>query len=267
ERAFLGDAQLGLTFCLLGIFMVLAWVFASWTRPIVVMSVIPFGLIGAIYGHDLWQVPLSMFSIVGMIGMTGIIINDSIVLVSTVDEYARKRGLFPAIIDAVCDRFRPVMLTTLTTVLGLAPLLYERSSQAEFLRPTVITLVYGLGVGMFIVLLLVPAVLAIQLDVRRQVTALRRGLRASNGQAARRARGLLIGAGLALAGLFAVTLGAVIFSGALPVWLVTLWPALEGVPPLGAALGLFTVASLALLALTYVIGRIVVRPRRARLPA
>jgi multidrug efflux pump subunit AcrB len=267
ERAFLGDAQLGLTFCLLGIFMVLAWVFASWTRPIVVMSVIPFGLIGAIYGHDLWQVPLSMFSIVGMIGMTGIIINDSIVLVSTVDEYARKRGLFPAIIDAVCDRFRPVMLTTLTTVLGLAPLLYERSSQAEFLRPTVITLVYGLGVGMFIVLLLVPAVLAIQLDVRRQVTALRRGLRAANGQAARRARGLLIGAGMALAGLFAVTLGAVILSGALPVWLVTLWPALEGVPPLGAALGLFTGTSLALLALTYVIGRIVVRPRRAHLPA
>ena len=59
QRDFLGDASLGLIFCLLGIYMVLAWVFASWTRPVVVMAVIPFGLIGAIYGHDVWGVPLS----------------------------------------------------------------------------------------------------------------------------------------------------------------------------------------------------------------
>lgn len=92
ERDFLGDAQLGLMLCLLGIYLTLTWVFASWTRPLVVMSVIPFGLIGAIWGHWYWGVSLSMFSIVGLIGMTGIIINDSIVLVSTIDEYARKRG-------------------------------------------------------------------------------------------------------------------------------------------------------------------------------
>ena len=78
--------------------------FASWARPIVVMSIIPFGLIGTLWGHYLWGINLSMFSIIGLIGMTGIIINDSIVLVSTIDEYSKNRGLKPAIVDAICDR-------------------------------------------------------------------------------------------------------------------------------------------------------------------
>ena len=99
ESSFLNDALVGFILCLLGIFLTLAWIFSSWTRPIVVMVIIPFGLVGAIYGHVAWGVPLSMFSVVGLIGMTGIIINDSIVLVTTIDEYAETRGLVPAIID------------------------------------------------------------------------------------------------------------------------------------------------------------------------
>ncbi|MEM6479655.1 MAG: efflux RND transporter permease subunit, partial [Pseudomonadota bacterium] len=122
ERDFLSDARTGLILVLGGIFLTLAWIFSSWTRPLVVMFIIPFGLIGTIYGHYVWGVPLSMFSVVGLLGMTGIIINDSIVLVTTIDEYAEERGLIPAIIDGACDRLRPVMLTTLTTVLGLTPL-------------------------------------------------------------------------------------------------------------------------------------------------
>jgi predicted RND superfamily exporter protein len=148
-------------------------------------------------------------------GMIGIIINDSIVLVTTVDQYARDRGLLPSIIDATCDRLRPVLLTTLTTVLGLTPLLFERSTQAEFLKPTVITLVYGLGFGMFIVLLLVPAVLAIGHDMRQQITSLRRAL-------AQPSRGLALlpmVAGVALLGWFAATFGAVLAFGALPLGL------------------------------------------------
>jgi multidrug efflux pump subunit AcrB len=176
EDAFLSDAMTGLILCLGGIFLVLAWVFGSWTRPVVVMAVIPFGLVGAIWGHWLWGLPMSLFSVVGLIGMAGIIINDSIVLVSTVDEYAEKRGLHPAIVDAAADRFRPIFLTTATTVLGLAPLLFERSSQALFLQPTVVTLVSGLGFGMVIVLLLLPAILAIQADVQRLAAAARRGV-------------------------------------------------------------------------------------------
>jgi multidrug efflux pump subunit AcrB len=88
EREFLNDAMTGFLLCILGIYLVLAWIFASWTRPLVVMAIIPFGLVGTIYGHQAWDVPLSMFTVVGLIGMTGIIINDSIVLVTTIDEKA-----------------------------------------------------------------------------------------------------------------------------------------------------------------------------------
>jgi multidrug efflux pump subunit AcrB len=211
ERAFLDDAMTGFILCLLGIYLVLAWIFASWTRPMVVMVIIPFGLVGAIYGHVLWDVPLSMFTVVGLIGMTGIIINDSIVLVTTIDEYAEERGLIPAIIDGTCDRLRPVLLTTLTTVLGLAPLLYEGSADAQFLKPTVITLVYGLGFGMVIVLLVVPAILAMQQDFAKQFTALRR----ATGTLTRHpAMGFGLGAlGVALAALFAATLGSALATG------------------------------------------------------
>jgi predicted RND superfamily exporter protein len=158
--------------------------------------------------------------------MTGIIINDSIVLVTTVDEYARDRGLVPAIVDAVADRLRPVLLTTLTTVLGLAPLLYERSADAQFLKPTVITLVYGLGFGLVVVLLVVPSILAMQQDVARQMQALRRGLGTM-------ARAPLMGAGVVLAvlgvaGLFAATLGAQIVTGAMP------WGLADALPVEGA---------------------------------
>ena len=162
-----------------------------------------------------------MFTVVGLLGMTGIIINDSIVLVTTVDEYAEGRGLRPAIIDAAADRLRPVMLTTLTTVMGLAPLLYEKSSQAQFLMPTVITLVYGLGFGMVLVLLVVPALMAMQEDMGRMRAGLRRALRT------RRAGGLrgLMGLGLALVlGWFAATLGHVLWQGALPSVLAGLVP-------------------------------------------
>ncbi len=210
EDRFLADARTGLILVLLGIYLTLAWIFSSWTRPVVVMAIIPFGLIGTIYGHYVWDVPLSMFTVVGMIGMVGIIINDSIVLVTTVDEYAQDRGLVPAIIDGAADRLRPVMLTTLTTVLGLMPLLYEGSNQAEFLKPTVITLVFGLGAGMFLVLLVVPSLMAMQQDIRKQVQSAKRALRGRHfGMWAPAG----LGAALALA-LFAVTVAPVLVTGA-----------------------------------------------------
>ena len=176
EKEFFSDAIVGYMLCLLGIYLALTWIFSSWMRPIIVMSVIPFGTIGMIFGHWVMEVPLSMFSIVGLIGMSGIIINDSIVLVTTIDEYSERRGLVPAIVDACCDRFRPVLLTTLTTVLGLAPLLFEKSAAAQFLKPTIITLSFGLGFGVFLVLLIVPTLVIIQKDFGRLFVSLRRGL-------------------------------------------------------------------------------------------
>lgn len=165
ESRFLSDAVLGSTLCLIGIYLTLAWIFASWTRPIVVMLVIPFGAIGMIWGHHWHGLPLSMFSVVGLIGMSGIIINDSIVLVTTIDGHAKRRPLIGAVIDGSADRLRAVVLTTLTTVAGLTPLLFEQSRQALFLMPTVITLVYGLGFGMLLVLVVTPSLIAIQNDI------------------------------------------------------------------------------------------------------
>jgi len=242
EREFLGGASVALVLCLLGIYLTLAWIFAHWTRPLVVMSVIPFGLIGAIWGHWVWEMPMSLFSIVGLIGMAGIIVNDSIVLVSTVDEYSEKRGLHAAIVDAVSDRFRPVLLTTLTTVLGLAPLLYEESSQAEFLKPTVITLVFGLGFGMVLVLLVVPAIMAAQADIVRAFASLRRGVR----RGPRGMRPVLVAAvvGTVLAALalpFQVAL-----TGSLPSWLVPLGPDMPDASPALVAVAAFVAVGLVL---------------------
>ncbi len=253
EEQFLSDALTGLILCLTGIYIVLAWIFASWTRPLVVMSVIPFGLVGTIWGHHVWDVPLSMFTVVGLLGMSGIIINDSIVLVTTIDEKADSRGLIPAIVDGAADRLRPVLLTTATTVLGLTPLLYEGSSQAEFLKPTVITLVYGLGFGVAMVLLIVPAFMAMQSDIARQFTALRRGLRTRSGGLGR-ALGLALAATL---GWLGATLGWTAVTGTLPGPLAGAAPALSGIAPMTAALGLFVAGAAAIAVAAYAITALV----------
>jgi multidrug efflux pump subunit AcrB len=209
EDDFLKDARTGLILCLTGIYLVLAWVFSSWTRPMVVMAVIPFGLVGTIYGHHFHDVPLSMFTVVGLLGMTGIIINDSIVLVTTIDDHAQERGAIPAIIDGAADRLRPVFLTTATTVLGLAPLLFERSVQAQFLKPTVITLVYGLGFGMVLVLIVVPALMAIQNDFARQMRAMGRA------RTAQPLRPVMALVSLVLLGWLGLTMGWALLQGEL----------------------------------------------------
>ncbi len=177
ERDFLSDALVGFIFCVTGVYLVLAWIFASWTRPLVIVLAIPFGVIGTVWGHHWFDIPITMFSIVGILGMAGIIVNDSIVLVTTADEYAEDRALFPALVDATADRLRPVLLTTITTVVGLAPLLYEQSQQAQFLKPTVVTLTFGLTFGVLLVLLVTPAMVAIQKDIGDALRSARRMVR------------------------------------------------------------------------------------------
>ena len=252
ESTFLRDALTGLVLCLTGIFLVLTWVFGSWTRPLVVMAIIPFGLVGTIYGHAHWDVPLSMFTVVGLLGMTGIIINDSIVLITTIDEYGETRGLFPSIIDGAADRLRPVMLTTMTTVLGMAPLLYEQSQQAQFLKPTVITLVYGLGFGMFLVLLVVPALVAAQHDISRQIASMRRSLRSP--VVGMRAGMIFLWALVAV--WCVVTLGWVMMDGDLYPALAATFPGITALPAMLAALLLFIAGSLLIALLGYLLGAI-----------
>ncbi|MFK7836386.1 MAG: efflux RND transporter permease subunit [Sulfitobacter sp.] len=260
EDEFLSDALTGLILCLTGIYFVLAWIFGSWTRPAVVMAIIPFGLVGTIYGHAVWDVPLSMFTVVGLLGMTGIIINDSIVLVTTIDEYAETRGLIPSIIDGASDRLRPVLLTTLTTVLGMTPLLYEQSQQAQFLKPTVITLVYGLGFGMVLVLLVVPALMAAQHDIARQVAAMRRGLRAPVGS-------MRFGLGALWAlilGWGALTLGWAVWQGMVHPVLGPLPTGLGALPATTAGLVLFLAGAAALALTGYILAALTFAIRRKR---
>ena len=262
EQSFLNDALTGLILCLLGIYLVLSWVFSSWTRPIVVMSVIPFGLIGTIYGHGAMGVPLSLFSVVGLLGMTGIIINDSIVLVTTIDEYAEDRGLIPSIIDGASDRLRPVLLTTLTTILGLTPLLFEASAQAQFLKPTVITLVFGLGFGMVLVLVVVPSLIAIQRDVLTEFVAYRRMM--ATGTKARMPKMLVQIATLVSLAWGLVTLGSVLFSGAMPDTMVSLVPFFGSVTTTPIAFALFVSGSLIVAIVAWLVGQFLFRPSKKR---
>ena len=250
EQDFLNDARVGMILTLLGIYLVLTWIFASWTRPFVIMSIIPFGLVGTIYGHFIWDVPMSMFTIVGLIGMTGIIINDSIVLISTIDEYSKERGTIPSIIDGSVDRLRPVLLTTFTTVLGLAPLLYERSTQAQFLKPTVITLVYGLGFGLLIVLLVIPALVAMQEDIKRFRKAYLFALRSQNKFIQR----LFVSLTLAIMLWGGMTLGFMLVSGSLAPLLSEL-NFIQALPEnMLSALALFLTGSLLLIFIFALVG-------------
>ncbi|MCP1335425.1 efflux RND transporter permease subunit [Futiania mangrovi] len=162
----IGDMRTGALLGLVSIYLILAWVFGSYARPLAVMLTIPLGLIGAFLGHYLLGFSVTILSMIAMIGLSGIIINDSIVLITTIDERKRTQNPYEAIVDGSCDRLRAVLLTSLTTIGGLAPLIFETSLQAQFLIPMAITIVFGLAVGTALVLLVVPSLVAIQEDVR-----------------------------------------------------------------------------------------------------
>lgn len=149
------------------IYVILAIVFASYSRPIVIMSIIPFGLVGAFLGHLVQNFDLTYFSIIALLGLSGILVNNSIILISRIDErVAMGESTRDALMNGVGDRLRPVVLTSTTTVLGLAPMLFETSAQSQFLLPMVITIAWGLATSSLLVLVLVPAILGIQEDCK-----------------------------------------------------------------------------------------------------
>ncbi len=164
----LGDMRFGAMIGLAAIYIILAWVFASYTRPVVVMAVIPLAFVGATLGHWVMGFDLTILSIVALVGLSGIVVNDSIILVTTIDERLRRgEPVFDAIVDGSRDRLRAVILTSLTTIGGLTPLMFETSLQAQFLIPMAVTIVFGLMVTTFLVLLVVPALIGIQDDFHR----------------------------------------------------------------------------------------------------
>ena len=148
--------MIGLVIVLFVIYALLAIPFKSYAQPFIVMSVIPFGAIGALGGHWLMGMDLTMPSLLGLMALVGIVVNDSLVLVDYINKQKEKMGLKDAVLTAGAARFRPVMLTSLTTFIGLMPLLFEQSTQAQFLIPMAVSLGFGILFATFITLLLVP---------------------------------------------------------------------------------------------------------------
>lgn len=156
----LTDMSQGAALALILIYLVLAWVFGSYSLPLVVMSIIPFGVIGAFWGHVLLDLELTVLSLFGFFGLAGIVVNDSIILVAFYKRLKEQGvALRQAVVDAACQRLRAVLLTSLTTIGGLTPLLFETSLQAQFLIPMAASIAFGLAFSTLLVLLLVPCLL------------------------------------------------------------------------------------------------------------
>ncbi len=165
------DMGVGATAGLIGMFLVLAWIFGSYSRPLAVMAVIPFAFIGVCLAHLLTGFDLTILSMIGMIGLSGIVINDSIVLMVAIRDHEGDDTPFrDVVVDACCARLRAVLLTSLTTIGGLLPICFETSLQAQFLIPVALTIVAGLATVTVLVLCLMPAMLLIGRDVRQLVT-------------------------------------------------------------------------------------------------
>ena len=154
------NASFGRTFPLAfaGMFILLILVFRSYFQAALIFGLIPFGVIGAFWGHGIQGVQVNTLSVYGILALTGIIVNDSIVLVDKINRNLKAgMKIFDAVFDAGTSRLRPILLTTFTTSFGLAPLIFETSRQAQFLIPMAISLAYGLLFGTFLILVVLPA--------------------------------------------------------------------------------------------------------------
>lgn len=176
EQRTQGDAQAALSqalgIALFVIFALLALVFRSYVQPIVVMFAIPLGLIGAVTGHLILNIPVSLLSIFGIIGLAGVVINNSLVMVDVYNEHIRGgMDVREAVIKGTKQRFRPILLTSLTTFLGVYPLITETSLQAQFLIPLAVSIGYGVLIGTLIIVFTVPAIFMAQHHITSAVKA------------------------------------------------------------------------------------------------
>lgn len=168
----LGSLRINFVIAMLAIYGLLAVQFRSYAQPIIVMSAIPFGIVGATAGHLLMGFNLSILSLFGIVALSGVVVNDSLIMIDLINR-ERKSGieLGRVIRDSVTRRFRPIMLTTMTTFLGLLPMLLEKSLQAQFLIPMAISLAFGIVFATMITLLLVPSLYMILEDIKTLLAA------------------------------------------------------------------------------------------------
>ena len=168
QAEFMTEVTRLFTIAMLTIYALLAVAFRSYTLPTIIMSAIPFAYMGAIFGHQLIGIPLDMFSFFGMGAAAGVVVNDNLVLIDYILKREEKGDdRINAIINAAKNRFRPILLTTLTTFVGLMPIIAETSQAAAFLKPSVISLAFGVFFAFFVSLFLVPALYLIGDDWRK----------------------------------------------------------------------------------------------------
>ena len=157
-RDSLGSLVAGFALAMLAIYALLAIPFGSYTKPVIIMAAIPFALVGGLLGHVILGMPLAIISLFGMIGLSGVIVNDSLMMIDYVNE-RQAQGMSPrdAVVQGAKDRFRPILLTSITTFLGVAPLVFEGSVQAQFLKPLAAALGFGVLFGTAVLMVLVPS--------------------------------------------------------------------------------------------------------------
>jgi len=172
ELEFVRNVSVASIAALFLIYALIAIPLRSYIQPLVIMSVIPFGLVGAVIGHWIMGMSISMFSLFGLIALAGVVVNDSIILVDFINT-ARHEGVSArdAVIESGPKRFRAIVLTSLTTAAGLMPIMLEKSVQAQFVIPMAVSLAFGILFATVITLFLVPALYLLQLDFARQMTA------------------------------------------------------------------------------------------------
>lgn len=167
QRESLGSLRVNFVVAQLAIFALLAIPFRSYSQPLIIMSAIPFGLIGAVGGHIVMGIDLTLLSVFGMVALTGVVVNDSLIMVDLINrERLAGHNIREAIRSSGMRRFRPILLTTATTFLGLAPMIFETSLQARFLIPMAVSLGYGIVFATAITLILVPTLYRILEDVK-----------------------------------------------------------------------------------------------------
>lgn len=167
QRESFKSLQIGLVFVLLVIYTLLAIPFRSYLQPIMVLTVIPFGFVGGVLGHMIMGMSLSVMSYMGMLALSGVVVNDSLVMVDYVNKRRREGvGLMDAVRIAGVARFRAIILTSLTTFFGLVPLIFETSTQAQFLIPMAVSLGFGILFATVVTLLLIPVNYMILEDIK-----------------------------------------------------------------------------------------------------
>jgi multidrug efflux pump subunit AcrB len=168
QQQAIGSLQTGFMIAMFAIYALLAIPFRSYTQPLVVMMAIPFGLVGAIIGHLIFNISISIMSMFGIVALAGIVVNDSLVLVDFINQHRYDKGesMFEAIVNACQKRFRPILLTSLTTFLGLFPMMLETSVQAQFLIPMALSLGFGVLLATVICLIIVPGGILILDDIQ-----------------------------------------------------------------------------------------------------